>query len=106
MKRQKIEDYAREKPISASEALKRTNAGEARKSEGINYKLTIKRVYKIIENAADKGAKELEFHAPSFVLDGCLGDSILLAKQIKSRLQALGYKVKRDEHKLKISWEK
>ena len=105
MKRHTIEDHAREKPISASEARKRTTSGDARRSEGLNYKLTIKRVYKIIENASDKGAQELDFHALSFVLDGCLGDNILLAKQIKARLEQLGYKVKRDEHKLKISWE-
>ena len=91
-------------PISASEARSRSAVGEAKRSEGLNYKLTIRRVYKIIETAADKGATELTFQAPSFVLDGCLGDPIVLAKQIKSKLQSLGYNVKRNEDTLKITW--
>lgn len=92
-------------PISAADAYARSIAGEARRSEGLNYKLTIRRVYKIIETAADKGATELTFQAPSFVLDGCLGDPIVLAKQIKTKLVSLGYKVKRNEDTLKIRWD-
>lgn len=93
-------------PISASDAYARSTAGEAKRSQGLNYKLTIRRVYKIIETAADKGATEMTFQSPSFVLDGCLGDPIILAKQIKAKLVALGYKVKRTEDTLKISWDK
>lgn len=92
------------KPISAQDALKRSKHGDPKNSQGLNYKLTIRRVYKIIETAADKGATELEFQAPSFVLDGCIGDPIVLARQIKARLVELGYTVKRTEDTLSISW--
>lgn len=91
-------------PISAKEARNRSLQGEARRSEGLNYKLTIKRVYRLIEAAADKGASEMEFTAPHFVLDGCLGDPIVLAKQIKARLVQLDYNVTRTDDKLLIKW--
>lgn len=74
------------------------------KNKDINYTLTFGRLMKIIEMSAKQGCTELEFEAPSFVLDGCLGDPILLARQLKARLSELGYKVKRSQANLKIDW--
>lgn len=91
-------------PITASEAFKRSSASGAKRSNGLNYKLTIRRVYNIIKVAADKGADEVTFKAPSFVLDGCIGDPIVLARQIKARLTELGYRVSRTDDTLQISW--
>jgi len=99
-------DHQRVAPITASQARIRTQKNFKKQNKGnTNYQLTIKRLYKIIENAAENGADSLTFKAPSFVLDGCIGDPIILARQIKARLIEIGYKVKREKDTLYISWE-
>ena len=45
-----------------------------------------------------------EFEAPRFVLDGCVGDPIVLARQLKSKLIELGFHVERNVHTLYITW--
>ena len=92
------------KLIHADNAFELTVKKEKNKNQ--NYILTLNRLMKIIENTAKQGHLGLEFEAPSFVLDGCLGDKIKLARQLKKKLISLDYKVKRHEGKLDISWDK
>lgn len=96
----------RTEPFSAEEARERSRQRKQRAKGGdLNFSLTIKRLYRIIEAHSAKGDTSLVFRAPSFVLDGCIADPIILAKQIKVRLSDLGYKVKRDQDVLSISWK-
>ena len=91
-------------PITASQARDRATKNQIKKSKDVNYTLTIKRLYKIIEGAAEQGNDSLTFKAPAFVLDGCIGDPIILARQLKARLIELGYKVTRAADTLLVSW--
>ena len=59
---------------------------------------------RLIESASRNGNNMFEFEAPRFVLDGCVGDPIVLARQLKSKLIELGYTVERNVHTLYISW--
>lgn len=82
-------------------------AGMARqqtKKNDINLNLTMGRLMKLIETAASNGNHYLIFETPTFVLDGSLADNLLLASQLKKRLQTLGYKVKKKGHVLTITW--
>ena len=99
-------DHQTSTPITAEQARKKTrsNARPGTSARNQNYSLTIKRLYKIIENAAENGADSLTFKAPSFVLDGCIGDPIVLARQLKARLIDIGYRVRREKDTLYISW--
>lgn len=99
-------DHQSAVPITAAQARSKTakNLHKHSASGSINYTLTIRRLYKIIENASENGADSLTFKAPSFVLDGCLGDPIVLARQLKARLIELGYRVRREDATLLISW--
>ena len=97
-------DHQRTTPITAAQARLKTEKNSHKNKNNTNYSLTIKRLYKIIENAAENGADNLTFKAPAFVLDGCIGDPIVLARQLKARLVEIGYRVKRDKDTLLISW--
>lgn len=82
-------------------------AGLARqqtKKNDINLDLTLGRLMKLIETAASNGNHYLIFETPTFVLDGSLADKLLLASQLKKKLQALGYKIKKKGHVLTITW--
>jgi hypothetical protein len=70
----------------------------------MNYALTLRRLMRLIESAARNGHDHLEFDAPRFVLDGCVGDPIVLARQLKAKLSELGYTVRRDVSHLSIRW--
>jgi hypothetical protein len=99
-------DKQNSRPITASQARSKANSTPAsRKSKDTNYNLTIRRLYKIIENASNNGVTTITYKAPSFVLDGCIGDPIILARQLKSKLTELGYKVRRTNATLLISWK-
>ena len=74
------------------------------KAADLNYALTLRRLMRLIESASRNGNNMFEFEAPRFVLDGCVGDPIVLARQLKSKLIELGYKVERNVHTLYISW--
>lgn len=89
--------------LTASQARKLSQRKD--KVKDVNYSLTIKRLLGVIRSSAIQGHTSIDFTAPSFVLDGCLGDPILLARQLKKRLEQLGYKVERRQDQLKISWE-
>lgn len=98
-------DFTDDKPavmLSASEARKLC-ARNVDKSN-VNYNLTLNRLMKIIQSAAKSGQDFIDFETPSFVLDGSLADPIVLARQLKKKLQTMGYKVSRSESHLKISW--
>ena len=92
------------KPITASEARSLAKVTASNKSKNVNYSLTIRRLYKIISNAIESGADSVTFHTPDFVLDGCIGDPIILARQLKRRLVELGYNVHREHTTLLIDW--
>jgi hypothetical protein len=70
----------------------------------LNYALTLRRLMRLIESAARNGHDHLEFDAPRFVLDGCVGDPIVLARQLKAKLAELGYVVRRDVSHLSVRW--
>lgn len=89
--------------LTAAQARQLSQKNE--KSKDVNYTLTIKRLLKIIRASAIQGNTSMQFTAPSFVLDGCIGDPILLARQLKKRLEQLGYRVQRKQDRLTISWE-
>lgn len=74
------------------------------KAADLNYALTLRRLMRLIESASRNGNNMFEFEAPRFVLDGCVGDPIVLARQLKSKLIELGYTVERNVHTLYISW--
>jgi hypothetical protein len=74
------------------------------KSADLNYALTLRRLMRLIESASRNGNNMFEFEAPRFVLDGCVGDPIVLARQLKSKLIELGYSVERNVHTLYITW--
>lgn len=96
-------DRQQVKPISAAEARRKVR-GRTERTDDRNYTLTIRRLYKIIDSAAADGYDSIHFVTPSFVLDGSICDPILLAKQLKARLVKLGYKVQRNQERLRISW--
>lgn len=89
--------------LTAEEARKLSARNED--NANINYNLTLKRLVKIIEVAAKQGRDFVDFETPSIILDGSLADPILLARQLKKKLVSMGYKVKRNEAHLNISWE-
>lgn len=98
-------------PISASEALARSKGGKTQSATGtdaddINYSLTLSRLYETLRQESDNKKKKIAFIAPRFILDGCLADPVLLAKQLKAKLMTLGYAVEREEDTLYISWDK
>ena len=98
-------------PISASEALSRSKGEKTRSATGadaddINYSLTLGRLYETIRQESDNQRSKIAFIAPRFILDGCLADPILLAKQLKAKLMTLGYAVERDGDTLYISWDR
>lgn len=74
------------------------------KAADLNYALTLRRLMRLIESASRNGHDSLVFDAPRFVLDGCVGDPIVLARQLKSKLVELGYRVERNISVLTISW--
>ena len=74
------------------------------KAADLNYALTLRRLLRLIESASKNGNDMFEFEAPRFVLDGCVGDPIILARQLKSKLIELGYNVERNVHTLYITW--
>lgn len=74
------------------------------KAADLNYALTLKRLMRLIESASRNGHDSLDFEAPRFVLDGCCSDPIVLARQLKSKLVELGYKVERNVSTLSIKW--
>lgn len=88
--------------ISADEARRLSARKEEKKDT--NFTLTLYRVMRLVRIASKNGQTFLEFEAPSFVLDGSLADPIVLARQLKARFKELGYKVKRNECRLKIDW--
>ncbi len=98
-------------PISASEALARSNGEKTKSATGadaddINYSLTLSRLYETLRQESDNKKKKIAFIAPRFVLDGCLADPVLLAKQLKATLMTLEYAVEREGDTLFISWDK
>ena len=74
------------------------------KAADLNYALTLRRLLRLIESASKNGNNMFEFEAPRFVLDGCVGDPIVLARQLKSKLIELGFHVERNVHTLYITW--
>jgi len=92
--------------LTASEACNRSK--NAQKNNGtadeINYSLTLRRVLDLIRIESEQGRQKMVFVAPCYVIDGCLANPIVLAKQIKARLTELGYNVDRKEELLIISW--
>ena len=95
--------------IAASEALSRSKGEKTRSATGtdaddINYSLTLSRLFETIRQESDNGKQKIAFIAPRFILDGCLTEPTLLAKQLKSKLLTLGYAVEREDDKLYISW--
>lgn len=95
----------------ASEAYTQSNGANKRSADGrtaddINYTLTINRLFETIRQESKNGKKRLAFISPQFVLDGCLAEPVLLAKQIKTTLITMGYAVERDDETLYISWDK
>ena len=74
------------------------------KAADLNYALTLRRLLRLIESASKNGNNMFEFEAPRFVLDGCVGDPIILARQLKSKLIELGFNVERNVHTLYITW--
>ena len=97
--------------IAASEALSRSRGEKTRSATGtdaddINYSLTLGRLFETIRQESDNGKQKIAFIAPRFILDGCLADPTLLAKQLKAKLMTLGYAVEREDDKLFISWDR
>jgi hypothetical protein len=88
--------------ISATQA--RQLMARPPKAADLNYALTLRRLMRLIESASRNGHESLEFEAPRFVLDGCVGDPIVLARQLKSKLVELGYHVERNVNTLVIRW--
>jgi hypothetical protein len=74
------------------------------RSRDVNYTLTLRRLMRVIDTSARNGSEGLVFEAPTFVVDGCLGDPIVLARQLKARLTQAGYIVTRNNSTLSISW--
>ena len=97
-------DHQDIKPLTASQARSKTTKTTQKRSKDINYNLTLRRLYRIIKNATENGCEEITFKAPSFVLDGCIGDPIILARQLKARFVELGYSVRRQNDTLLIKW--
>lgn len=64
----------------------------------------MRRLYKIIESAAANGFGTSTFTAPPVVLGGSMCDPIVLAKHFKAWLVELGYRVKRTQDAIVISW--
>lgn len=98
-------EFTDDKPavmLSASDARKLCSRTFDRSN--VNYSLTLTRLMRIIQAAARSGKDFIEFEAPSFVLDGSLADPIVLARQLKKKLQTMGYTVTRTESHLHISW--
>lgn len=79
-------------------------ARQTTKKQDINLELTLARLMKLVETAASNGNHFLVFETPQFVLDGSLADRFLLASQLKKKLVALGYRVKKKGHVLTINW--
>ena len=97
--------------IVASEALSRSKGEKTRSATGtdaddINYTLTLSRLFETIRQESDDGKQKIAFIVPRFILDGCLTEPVLLAKQLKAKLMTLGYAVEREDDKLYISWNK
>ena len=97
--------------IAASEALSRSRGEKTRSATGtdaddINYSLTLGRLFETIRQESDNGKQKIAFIAPRFILDGCLADPTLLAKQLKAKLMTLGYAVEREDDKLFIRWDR
>lgn len=88
-----------------SASMARAMVPENRSGVDINYTLTMRRVYRLIRSLARQGYNELNFTAPSLVLDGSCTDPIVLAKAIKRTLVAKGFVVMRNEDKLHVSWK-
>ena len=98
-------------PISASDAFSRSrgekkNSPDGTDADDINFTLTIARLFETIRQESEKGVKKIAFIAPRFIMDGCLADPIILAKQMKVRLLTLGYAVEREGDTLFVSWDK
>jgi hypothetical protein len=91
-------------PALISAAQARQLMARPPKAADLNYALTLRRLMRLIESASRNGHDSLEFDAPRFVLDGCVGDPIVLARQLKSKLVQLGYLVERNVSTLMIRW--
>jgi hypothetical protein len=91
-------------PALLSAAQARALMAKPPRAADLNYALTLQRLMRLIESAGRNGHDSLEFDAPSFVLDGCVGDPIVLARQLKSKLVELGYAVERRVSSLTIRW--
>jgi hypothetical protein len=94
----------RKSPELISAAQARQLMVKPPKAADLNYALTLRRLMRLIESASRNGHESLEFEAPRFVLDGCVGDPIVLARQLKSKLAELGYRVERKVSTLSIHW--
>lgn len=78
----------------------RTNAADS-----LNYNLTLKRLLSSIKMSAENGEQEMVFSVPWFVFDGTCTDQGLLTRQLKKRLEELGYFVRREGTVLYIDWD-
>lgn len=78
----------------------------AKRTEDINLKLTMERVFILIREESARGRQKTVFIAPLFVMDGCLAEPVLLAKQVAAQLTSLGYAVERKAEMLYINWKK
>ena len=90
----------------ALNASKRVCGASGQSADDLNYTLTLKRLLATIQATAENdGAKHMAYVVPWFVIDGTTTNQIKLAKQLKKRLQELGYNVRRDYETLYIDWD-
>lgn len=96
-------DFSAEEALGAS---KRVNGATGQSADDLNYTLTLKRLLATIKATAENdGARHIAYVVPWFVIDGTTTNQIKLAKQLKKRLQELGYNVRRDYETLYIDWD-
>ncbi len=94
--------------LSAREAYskaKEVGPGERARAVDHNYNLEIKRVMAMIRAAMNKGKVQIAYSVPWLVMDGTSANQVLLARQIKKRLEQLGYFVRRRNFDLYIDWD-
>ena len=90
----------------ALNASKRVCGASGQSADDLNYTLTLKRLLATIQATAENdGAKHMAYVVPWFVIDGTTTNQIKLAKQLKKRLQELGYNVRREYETLYIDWD-
>ena len=94
--------------LTASEAFERSKKvgpSGTGKADELNYNLTITRVMAAIAASIEAGDRRLAFVVPWYILDGTSTDEVMLARQIKIRLEQLDFVVKRKENVLYIDWD-